>query len=250
MAKDKGPAYQVIYRAILKKINKGEYDRETAIPSENELAAKYGVSRMTARKSVDMLVAEGYLFRQKGRGTYITGRRNLVRDDLSLTARLDGQGQRVYSEVREFAVTCDLPALFGSPGDTEGPVPAEPQAGPDSPAPAEYWKIERLRFVDDRPAILERVWIPQNLAPDLTEAAAGRSLAAFLGQTLELGTLELGAAPALLDKKKPARALGLKKDALVLAVTGTLSLMDGTPCLYAQSWQNTAVLPFTLKLIR
>lgn len=248
MAKVKGPAYQVIYSAILKKINKGSFEKAVAIPSENELAAKYNVSRMTARKSVDMLVAEGYLFRHKGKGTFITGRRNLVRDDISLTARLDARGQRLYSEVTLFETTAKFPALF---------VPMEPGlVGAQNDQPdgkrevPTCWKIERVRFVDDVAAIFERVWIPVWLAPDMTEADAQRSLAQFLARSGEIGSLELTGEPGLLEKKKPAKALGLTKEAAILVVQGTMAFMDGTPCLYSEAWQNTAILPFTLKLLK
>lgn len=247
MAKVKGPAYQVIYSAILKKINRGEFEKAVAIPSENELAAKYEVSRMTARKSVDMLVAEGYLFRHKGKGTFITGRRNLVRDDISLTARLEKRGQRLYSEIRLFETTDTAPAGF------QGAWAAIPTAGPEATAFSGdplFWKIERIRFVDDAPAVFERVWLPVHLAPDLTADDARRSLAQFLSKSGEIGSLDLVCAAELLEKKKAVKALDLKKDSLILAVQGTMSLMDGTACLYSESWQNTKILPFSLKLLR
>ena len=248
MAKEKGPAYQVIYRAILKKINKGGFEKAVAIPSENELAGKYNVSRMTARKSVDMLVAEGYLFRQKGKGTFITGRRNLVRDDISLTTRLDSKGQRLYSEVTLFETTAKFPAIF-EPVVPEWTVLQNDQS-PEKPEVPNCWKIERVRFVDDAPAIFERVWIPVWFAPDLEVADAQKSLAQFLALSGEIGSLELSAKPGLLDKKKPTKALDLNKDAVILVVQATMAYMDGTPCLYSESWQNTEILPFALKLLK
>ena len=41
------------------------------ILSERELATFYNVSRMTARKAVDLLVSEGYLYRIKNKGTFV-----------------------------------------------------------------------------------------------------------------------------------------------------------------------------------
>src|SRR5690606_27176385 len=41
------------------------------IPSERELCAQFGVSRMTVRQAVDALVVEGLLERVQGRGTFV-----------------------------------------------------------------------------------------------------------------------------------------------------------------------------------
>lgn len=40
------------------------------LPSENELSAKYGVSRQTVRKALEILQNEGYIYAEHGRGTF------------------------------------------------------------------------------------------------------------------------------------------------------------------------------------
>lgn len=224
------PAYRVIYNAILKKIRKGKFVAGTAIPSENELAQQFGVSRMTARKSVDLLVAEGYLLRQKGRGTFPTGRRAQVREALSLSARLAAADRRVYSQVLSFKTVVENP-------------PGQEQAEPVS-----CWRVDRLRFVDDVPAVWERVWIPVALAEFFRRELAASSLIEYLGGQRELGELALTAKPEPAVKKKVARALELGKTGEVLVVLGQLETADGQLCLWSQAWQATAVLPFTLRL--
>ena len=44
----------------------------TLLPPEPVLCAEYGVSRITLRRAVDGLVADGHLVREQGRGTYVT----------------------------------------------------------------------------------------------------------------------------------------------------------------------------------
>ena len=41
------------------------------IPSERELIARFGVSRITVRRAIAELVHEGYLFKVQGKGTYV-----------------------------------------------------------------------------------------------------------------------------------------------------------------------------------
>jgi len=40
------------------------------LPSENELSAKYGVSRQTVRKALEILQNESYIYAEYGRGTF------------------------------------------------------------------------------------------------------------------------------------------------------------------------------------
>ena len=49
----------------------GNYSRGTALPPEREMAERAGVSYMTLRKAVDLLVAEGCLQRVAGIGTFV-----------------------------------------------------------------------------------------------------------------------------------------------------------------------------------
>ena len=43
-----------------------------AIPSERQLSADLGVSRLTVRAALDDLVREGYLVRRRGSGTFVS----------------------------------------------------------------------------------------------------------------------------------------------------------------------------------
>src|SRR5512142_136628 len=42
-----------------------------AIPSERDMARRYGLSRMTVRAAIDRLVSEGRLARVQGKGTFV-----------------------------------------------------------------------------------------------------------------------------------------------------------------------------------
>lgn len=65
------PLYRQIRQAILDALEAGEWVAGGLIPSEPELARRFGVSPGTARKAVEALVAEGLLTRRQGKGTYV-----------------------------------------------------------------------------------------------------------------------------------------------------------------------------------
>ncbi|EUJ21589.1 GntR family transcriptional regulator [Listeria aquatica] len=54
-----------------KKILDGSYPLGENIPSEPELEKLFGVSKMTIRQAVALLAAEGYVDKQRGRGTQV-----------------------------------------------------------------------------------------------------------------------------------------------------------------------------------
>lgn len=63
------PIYLKIKERLLEDIK--DKPVSTPIDSERELAVKFDVSRMTVRKAVNELVSEGYLYRNKNRGTFV-----------------------------------------------------------------------------------------------------------------------------------------------------------------------------------
>ncbi|WP_353853077.1 GntR family transcriptional regulator [Dehalobacter restrictus] len=65
------PIYQHIIEEIKKKIKEGVLKPGDAIPSENSLCDTYGVSRMTVRKGLAILVNEGYITSIPGKGSFV-----------------------------------------------------------------------------------------------------------------------------------------------------------------------------------
>ena len=67
-------AYIQLARILRGQIEDGTIPPGRALPSESQLAGRYGVSRLTARKSVRVLVADGLAETIPGRGTYVLAR--------------------------------------------------------------------------------------------------------------------------------------------------------------------------------
>lgn len=64
--------YHQVYSTIRGWIFDGTYPAGSRLPAESELCEKFGVSRITSRKAIDLLVQEGLLKRIQGKGTYVT----------------------------------------------------------------------------------------------------------------------------------------------------------------------------------
>ena len=66
------PLYFQLKQILLDKIGNEEWLTGNLIPSEQELQETYGLSRTTVRQTLSELVNEGFLDRQRGRGTFVT----------------------------------------------------------------------------------------------------------------------------------------------------------------------------------
>ncbi len=60
-----------IYEIILKEISEGKYPPGSKLPSENELAERFDVSRPTVRAAFNRLVELGYVRKRRGVGTFV-----------------------------------------------------------------------------------------------------------------------------------------------------------------------------------
>ncbi|MDL2232204.1 substrate-binding domain-containing protein [Ruminococcaceae bacterium OttesenSCG-928-L11] len=65
------PMYQKIYEDVLASIRTGEASPGDRIDSEDSLAEKYGVSRITTKKALSLLGEEGYIIRKPGKGSFV-----------------------------------------------------------------------------------------------------------------------------------------------------------------------------------
>jgi GntR family transcriptional regulator len=65
------PLYLQIKSLITNGLQSGEWKPGEAIPSESDLARRYGVSQGTVRKAIDAMAAENLVLRRQGKGTFV-----------------------------------------------------------------------------------------------------------------------------------------------------------------------------------
>jgi DNA-binding GntR family transcriptional regulator len=70
------PIYRQIAGILRRQIESGEMEADDRLPSESDLVGTYGVSRVTARRAVDLLRSEGLVYTVPQRGTFVTAKRS------------------------------------------------------------------------------------------------------------------------------------------------------------------------------
>jgi len=71
---EKQPIYQQLIDSFRDFAQKSEPG--TALPSENAISQRYGVARMTVSRAFNHLVEEGIVYRERGRGTFVSQRKD------------------------------------------------------------------------------------------------------------------------------------------------------------------------------
>ena len=106
-----------VYRQCMNAIESGEWAPEERIPSENELAAKLGVSRVTVRGALQRLEGLKLIERRQGEGTFVcepSGTSYVA--NLVPVVALGSHGLRDLMEFREI-FDCEVASLAAQRGD-------------------------------------------------------------------------------------------------------------------------------------
>lgn len=72
MAINKLSKYHIIVEDLREGIKKGILKEGDMLPSENQLSSAYETSRVTARKALSVLIAQGYIFAVQGKGNFVS----------------------------------------------------------------------------------------------------------------------------------------------------------------------------------
>ena len=84
------PLYHRLYVILRERIVNGTYRPGETVPAEAELMTSFGVSRITAKRALDELSAEGLVERMRGRGTTVTRSGLLQSGGGPIVAGIDG----------------------------------------------------------------------------------------------------------------------------------------------------------------
>jgi len=66
------PRYYQLANILRDSISNGKFEPRQPIPSERQLESLYSVSRTTIRQAIELLIRQGFLYREHGRGTFVS----------------------------------------------------------------------------------------------------------------------------------------------------------------------------------
>jgi GntR family transcriptional regulator, N-acetylglucosamine utilization regulator len=203
------PLYFQIKELLLGEIRAGRYRPHERVPSERELSAAHGVSRMTARQALVELQRSGAIYTRVGKGTFVAPQKieQQLRSVTSFSQQLHAQGEVPSSRV--LAATSGLVDV----GLTErlGIKPGD-----------DVVTISRVRLADGRPLGIETAYLPAARVPgilrhDFTHESLYETLAREYGldfinasQTIEAALADEREL-ALLEMDHPAAVFRLKR---------------------------------------
>jgi len=235
LKRDGGPLYLRLQSMIRGAIEAGRLSPNASLPAERELAASLGISRVTVRKAIQGLVAEGVLRQRRGSGTFVA------------------------SEGRRFELPVSRLSSFTEDMKSRGLVPTAKwllrQVGMPTTAeamllgltPAErVTRLHRLRLADGEAMAVERSLLPARLLPeperlegslyDALDAAGLRPVRAV--QRLYAENVDEG----------DARLLGTDAGRAILAIERIAYLADGRIVEFTRSHYRGDAYDFVAEL--
>jgi len=143
------PIADQVRRLLRQRIHEGAYSPENRLPSEEQLAHEFGVSRATVRSALAGLAAEGLLIRRQGDGTYVNS--GLI----ELQTRID----TLWEFTRLIQASGRKPAIHPLLVEQREATPAEARGLHLSPA-APVFSAVRLFLADAQPVVYSINTIP------------------------------------------------------------------------------------------
>lgn len=194
------------------------------LPTEGELATRFGVSRATVREAVTSLVEAGYVTRRHGSGSYVSERRRMphgLDSTLSYLAMIESAGvragMRVLDAVLEQSSKIDSPLQL-SQGDT-------------------VLAVERVRTADDQPVIYSRDRIPARLLrADLDLQNLDPSLFGLLSSSGHAADHATATLRAVASTSRTAKVLGVRRGKPLLYIEEVDYDREGTPVMLSREW--------------
>lgn len=194
------------------------------LPTEGELATRFGVSRATVREAVTSLVEAGYVTRRHGSGSYVSERRRMphgLDSTLSYLAMIESAGvragMRVLDAVLEQSSKIDSPLQL-SQGDA-------------------VLAVERVRTADDQPVIYSRDRIPARLLrADLDLQNLDPSLFGLLSSSGHAADHATATLRAVASTSRTAKVLGVRRGKPLLYIEEVDYDREGTPVMLSREW--------------
>ncbi|MEM5406291.1 MULTISPECIES: GntR family transcriptional regulator [Paraburkholderia] len=233
------PLYVQIKDTLRERILNGTYAPHSQMPSEHELCALFGVSRITVRQALGDLQKEGLVFRLHGKGTFVS-RPKAFQNVTSLQGfaeAMSSMGYEIVNQLRSFRIVKADRHVAQRLNLPEGAPVAE---------------IHRVRMLNREPVSLELTWVPEALGKRLANAdLATRDIFLILENDcgVPLGHADVSI-DAILADDDIARALRVEDGSPVLRIERLTHDASGNPIDYEYLYFRGDAFQYRLRVDR
>lgn len=214
-----------------------EQPADAPLPSEPELCEHFGISRPTVRQAMSELAQEGYLYRSKGRGSFVARNkidRNFVNWHDGFNEEIRGRGSVPETRVVELNRTTADDHVA-----TKLAIPADS---------ATYF-LRRVRSVNGEPVVVVNSYLPADPLPGFLDKDLSTHA---LHDVLEHDyTLRLRRTRRVLEAigapQSEAELLNIRAGSPVQYFENTVILDDGRVIEYSEGWYRGDRTRFTFE---
>lgn len=226
------PVYETFKEMIRSRIECGELSPGDRLPSERDLAAANGLARMTVRQALSELVTAGLLYREQGRGTFVSAARMQQRNISSFTETVRQRGLRPETKVTAFSI-CEPPPAIAEVLGNKG----------------EVYRAVRIRLADGTPVAVEEIFIPTHICPDLRRSDLLGSLYSLMTDTYEH---KIASADSSMTADLPGPRLQedlcITRQTPVLKVTSLYFAASGITLYYERAAYRTDMYEYNIRI--
>lgn len=151
------PLYHQIFLALRDDILRGRLAFGASVPTEHELAAQHGVSRITARRALHELAANKLVERRRRTGTRVVYRAS--------TVPIEGNVEQAIESLLAFGRNTPVKVVDLGKEPATGEVADILDLAPDTLV----FKARRVRHSDSQPLGLVTSWLPIELGVAITK---------------------------------------------------------------------------------
>lgn len=154
----KNNQWETIVDLLMQEFREEKYKKGEKMPSENKMAARYGVTRSEIRRAYDRLKELGYIYSLQGYGSFFSGKRDkiklLMTDSQSFSQKMKSLGVTFETKnlgiqkVRDDSLLHDMLGV-----DRDETV----------------YKLTRLRYLDGEPAAIHINYLAEDLFPQIRD---------------------------------------------------------------------------------
>lgn len=205
------PLYKQLEEMLLSEIESGALKPGVRIPTENELSEQYHVSRVTVRKALSALADAGYLERKSGKGTFVAEKK--MQRSLSSAVLSFSEMCRMMNKVPGARI---LKIALEEPTSKEAELMNLNEG-------ENIVVIERIRYADGNPILLETNKFPENFSflfnENLNDTSLYEILRTKYNINLERSTKTLD---IVFATSQEAKALGITKGYPLLRISSVI----------------------------